>query len=240
MNLKEAKIMLEKINRLYDSMVLDSKIDPYEQELMLSYIKKLYVAFSSNGEQITVQNQNRISESPAPVEMNPEPRVVKRIVADPPKVVVTPPPLPVSEPEEIMNPVAEEEVKPMPKPQAKPSPAPAPKPAPTVPVVPVMGEDIAEIFEDREGKELSDKLASLPIHDLNKAMGLNEKILTVNELFNKDQQAFTTSMHIMNTMANFEQAKVHLIECAQKFGWTNPDKMKKAQVFVKMVRRRYK
>jgi hypothetical protein len=237
MNLKEAKIMLEKINRLYDSMVLDSKIDPYEQELMLSYIKKLYVAFSSNGEQMNVQNQSRISENPAPVEMNAEPRIIKRVVADPPKVVVPPTPPPVFEREEIIDPVVEEEVKPMPKPQAKPTPAPAPKPAP---VVPAMDADIAELFEDTEGKELSDKLASLPIHDLNKAMGLNEKILTVNELFNKDQQAFTTSMHVMNTMANFEQAKIHLIECAQKFGWTQPDKMKKAQVFVKMVRRRYK
>jgi hypothetical protein len=245
MNLKEAKIMLEKINRLYDSMVLDSKIDPYEQELMLSYIKKLYVAFSSNGEQMTIQNQTRISESPAPFDQNPEPKIIKRVVADPPKVVVTPPPA--FEPEEITSPVIEEEVKPMPKPQAKPSPipaptpAPAPKPTPTPPAAPVvMDAEVVELFEDTEGKELSDRLAALPIHDLNKAMGLNEKILTVNELFNKDQQAFTTAMQAMNTLANFEEAKKHLIECAQKFGWTNPDKMKKAQVFIKMVRRRYK
>ncbi|MFT4664088.1 MAG: hypothetical protein ACI8YQ_002518 [Polaribacter sp.] len=231
MNLKEAKIMLEKINRLYDSMIIDSKIDPFEQELMLSYIKKMYAAFSANGEAM-----NPVVES------RPAPKVVKRIVVDPPKVVA---PSPVSDPEELeMIEVAEVvPPAPAPKPQPKPSPKPKPKPAPTPPPVvkvTTVNDDIAELFADDEGKELSDRLASLPINDLTKAMGLNERILTVNELFGKDQQAFTTSMNIMNTMGNFEEAKVHLAECAQKYGWIDGKKVKKVKVFIKLVKRRYK
>lgn len=250
MNLKEAKIMLEKINRLYDSMTIDSKIDPFEQELMLSYIKKMYAAFSANGESLNPVVENKPAPRTKAAVERPAPRVIKRVVADPPKVVAPtppPPPAPVSDPEELEMIEAAEVVPPAPtpKPQPKPAPKPTPKPAPapTPPPAakaPAINDDIAELFADDEGKELSDRLASLPIRDLTKAMGLNERILTVNELFSKDQQAFTTSMNIMNTMGNFEEAKVHLAECAQKYGWTDGKKVKKAKVFIKLVKRRYK
>ena len=49
MNIKQANIILEKINRLYKSMTLDpSNIDEFEQDLMLSYIRQLHQAFSPN------------------------------------------------------------------------------------------------------------------------------------------------------------------------------------------------
>lgn len=247
MNLKEAKIMLEKINRLYDSMILDSKIDQFEQELMLSYIKKLYVTFSTNGEPMNiVSSHTKVNRSPVE-EQKPEPRVIRRVVSEAPKVV-TPPPT-ISDPEEIemIEEAAAEVQAPAPTPMPKPTPAPIPKPSPkpTPPPPPVakaapMNEEISELFDDVEGKELSDRLGSLPIRDLSKAMGLNERILTVNELFGKDQQAFTNYMNVMNTAANFEEAKVFLSECAQKYGWTEGSKKKKAKVFIKLVRRRYK
>jgi len=213
MNLKEAKIMLEKINRLYDSMILDSKIDPFEQELMLSYIKKMYAAFSASGEPLNPVVESRPAPKPKAAIERPAPKVIKRVVAEPPKVV-TPAPTPVADPEEVemIKEAAAEVIPPAPAPTPKPSPKPAPTPPPVVKTAAV-DDDVAELFAGDEGKELSDRLASLPIRDLTKAMGLNERILTVNELFGKDQQAFTTSMNIMNTMGNFEEAKVHLAEC---------------------------
>ena len=45
MNLQQGKIILEKINRLYQSMTLDSKIDSFEQELMALNNKSLKQRF---------------------------------------------------------------------------------------------------------------------------------------------------------------------------------------------------
>ena len=43
--------------------------------------------------------------------------------------------------------------------------------------------DMLAIFEEKPITELSDKLSQTPISDLTKAMGISERIFTVNELF---------------------------------------------------------
>ena len=217
--------MLEKINRLYESMIIDSKMDPFEQELMLSYIKKLYVAFSLEGEPMAMVSQNRHTERPTVVPETPKPKVSKRVAPERPKVV-PPQPKPIAEPiQEVVQP--------------EPSPAPVREKVASVSKTPPIDEAISLLFEDKTGKELSDKLASLPIKDLTKAMGLNERILTVNELFGKDQAAFSAAMKDMNAMRNFEEAKSYLVGCAQKYNWTAKSNKKKAQIFIKLIRRRY-
>ena len=103
-----------------------------------------------------------------------------------------------------------------------------------------MDEDMEELFEHGSAKELSEKLSNLPIKDLRKAMGLNEKIFTMNELFGGSQPDYDKAMNELNGMSNFEQAKVYLIQnIAGKYGWTKRGKKKKAQNFIKLVRRRY-
>ncbi len=221
MNLKEAKIMLEKINRLYESMILDSKIDPFEQELMLSYIKKLYLTFSFDGEALNLLSQKPKVAAPPPPAPKPKPKAPPRVVKETPKAYTPPKASPAAEPvKEVVR--------------AEPAPAPPREKKVAV------SEEVALLFEDKEGKELSDKLASLPIKDLTKAMGINERILTVNELFGKDQQAFVSAMSTMNGMTSFDEAKKYLVECAEKYNWTSRNKKKKAQVFIKLVRRRFR
>ena len=232
MNLKEAKIMLEKINRLYESMILDSKIDPFEQELMLSYIKKLYTAFSINGDSIhTSRETQKVVPKNKKVSPPPPPPRSSKMMAPP------------SDPEEVK--LMEEAVakaatpKPAPKPTPKPKATPPPA-APPVKSSASIDEDILALFENNKGKELSDKLAELPIKDLTKAMGLNERVLTVNELFAKDQTAFTTLLNQLNSMGSFDEAKKLLVACAVKYKWASTKKKKKAMIFIKLVRRRFK
>ena len=45
MNVKQAKILLEKINRLFQSMTMDDHISEIEKELMRNYVKSLYEEF---------------------------------------------------------------------------------------------------------------------------------------------------------------------------------------------------
>ena len=207
MNLQQAKIILEKINRLYKSMTLDEKnIDVFEQDLMLSYVKQLYDAFAPEEQQEpirkTIPRRARpvIKEVARPVEVAPEPEPAKVVQEETPAPVSPPPPPP-------------------PKPKAKP--------------------EHEVLFEQKEAKELSEKLSSQPIKDLNKAMGINEKILTINELFSKDDSAYKTAVKQLNVLKSFEEAKPILSELAEKHNWTQRNKKKKAQVFIKLVRRRY-
>ncbi|MCB0643443.1 MAG: hypothetical protein KDC44_17455, partial [Phaeodactylibacter sp.] len=101
-------------------------------------------------------------------------------------------------------------------------------------------EDVEELFESSKAKELSEKLGELPIPDLTKAMGLNEKIFTINELFDGDQNKFNSVLQVLNGLHTYEQAKEYLVsEVVDTFDWTDKSKKKKAKNFIKLIRRRY-
>ncbi len=234
MNIKQANIILEKINRLYKSMTLDpSNIDEFEQDLMLSYIRQLQDAFSSRGktkkksktELPSIVHIPKQESKPEPkVESPPEPKVIKQ------EPKSTPPPEP--EPKEVKME--------QPTPESKPTPAPTQNPGASNASPSLSKEDFNELFDQKQAKELSEKLGELPIKDLTKAMGLNEKIFTINELFGGDGKAFDTALKTLNTFNSFEQAKAYLSEnIAGQYDWTEKGKKKKAINLIKLIRRRY-
>lgn len=105
----------------------------------------------------------------------------------------------------------------------------------------ILNEDHEDILDvDNNQNELSDRLSEQPISDLTKAMGINERMLTINELFDGNNQVFKDAISKLNSLNSFEEAKsyisVHLIE---QFGWVHPKKRKKAKVFIKLVKRRF-
>ncbi|MEM8909940.1 MAG: hypothetical protein AAGD05_18975, partial [Bacteroidota bacterium] len=161
----------------------------------------------------------------------PAPKVVKKEVPQ-----VKAPPV-----EEIPIPVVQEVVKkevPKVVPPANPvvaQPTPPPAPSPTIDQ-----SQYQLLFEQKEAKELSDKLAETPIRDLTKAISINEKILTVQELFDKDNQAFGKAIQKLNEYKSFEEAKPFLTQLANQYDWTEKGRKKKAKVFIKLIRRRYK
>ena len=237
MDLQQAKIILDKINRLYKSMQLDERnIDVFEQDLMLSYIKQLYDSFDDEA-----------VSAPTPIKRTVT-RRARPVIKETP-----PPPPPPAPPVEVVRPAA-----PVVREQAPPPPPPAPvvveapkvvvpeppkvytpPPPPPAPPAPTTNPEHEVLFEHQEAKELSERLSSQPIKDLNKAIGINEKILTVNELFDKDNAAYNSAIAQLNALPNFEAAKVTLSQLAEKHKWTQRNKKKKAQVFIKLVRRRY-
>ena len=229
MDLQQAKLILDKINRLFKSMQLDERnIDVFEQDLMLSYVKQLYDAFDDGETAMPPAIKRTISRRVRPVIKEKTPPQVEEI-------------------EEIEAPVTiiREQAPPPPPPVAReapkvetPPPPPAPKPTPPPPK-PKSNPEHEVLFEQQEAKELSERLSSQPIRDLNKAMGINEKILTINELFDKNNQAYNDAVNQLNTLRNFEDAKEILSNLAEKYDWTERNKKKKAQVFIKLVRRRY-
>lgn len=97
-----------------------------------------------------------------------------------------------------------------------------------------------ELFLFKKVEDLSEKLESSPIDNIQKALGLNERILTQNELFKGDKNSFDSAIQKLNEMNHFDEVKAYLCqEIIPKYDWAHEDRMKKAQEFIKLVKRKY-
>lgn len=253
MNLNKAQLLLEKINRLYKSMSLDSEnVAAIEKDLMRDYIKQLYAAFLE--ENITKPNQESayttrtVHATPVETYVPPvvQPKREERIVTPLPKADVAP----IAERRVVSPPpVRERIITPPPPPVIEEVVASTPPPVynrPKVTAVPQSSrpqapvEEYEQLFQQENSNELSHKLSTLPISDLNKAMGINERIFTINELFRGDSGAFKKTIAILNELPSFREAKAYLAEnVVNEFDWTNKMRKNKAKNFIKLVNRRY-
>lgn len=97
------------------------------------------------------------------------------------------------------------------------------------------------LFEEKQAKELSEKLAESAIADLKKAIALNDRLLYTSELFAGDGKAFETALSALNDFSHFEEARDYLVHnVAVHYTWTDKKRLDTAKAFVKLVRRRYK
>lgn len=103
-----------------------------------------------------------------------------------------------------------------------------------------VSDEFRAIFNEKKSSELSEKLSMLPVSDLKKAFGLNEKIFTINELFDGDNKVFESTINDLNSLSSFTEAKDYIISnLISRFKWDSDIKIKKAEHFVKTIRRRY-
>jgi hypothetical protein len=101
-------------------------------------------------------------------------------------------------------------------------------------------EKIKNLFTESKSSELSDKLRNRPIQDINSALGLNERILMINELFGRSSDLFKESINSLNELATFAEAKKYLVvNLIKPHQWTKENKVHIAASFIKLVRRRY-
>ena len=83
------------------------------------------------------------------------------------------------------------------------------------------------IFKMDEITDLSAKLSMSKIDDISKAIGINERIFTINELFGGNGNLFTNIINQLNACRDFDQAKALLIaEVAIPQQWEKEDKEK--------------
>lgn len=256
MNLQQAKILLDKINALYKNMGNDpTNVSSIEKDLMKSYVTKLYEAFLD-------LPTAAVAPAPPPAQVVEEPKIAPRITLRKPDPVapVAPPPAPAPPPPVQTvkpEPPVRVERPHVPAPAQNPPPAPAQEPAPVVvvrqdppkaeappppPPAPaaVRNDELEELFSFASAKELSEKLSELPITDIKKAMGLNERIFTINELFGGDHAAFDATVSTLNQLRSYDEAKDYLIRnVAGRYNWASKEKRNKAKEFAKLVRRRF-
>ncbi|MDX2279515.1 MAG: hypothetical protein NW218_08000 [Saprospiraceae bacterium] len=244
MDLLKTKIYLDKINREFVRMSKDPEnIVRIDVDIMLSYVRELYDAVLTDVTPTVVlpkepapPRRQNIAKMPEPIEQDapspapppPPPPAPVTAVTTPrePVVTATPP----------VQPVVEQ--KPAPAPPSSPEPpAQQPKAAPHGGIPP----EAEGLFEEKQAKELSDKLADLPIADLRRAIALNDRLLLTRELFASDGQTFEATINALNGFAQFEDAKIYLLEnCVIRYGWLDKKRIDAAKNFIKLVRRRYK
>jgi len=221
MNFNKITIMLKKVQRVVDTLKdADIEVSSIERELILSYVRELESAVREGyAEEATpeIQQQKKKPEPAPPVQAPPSP-------AEEEPEVKGETPAPVDNETSAGTPTTEE----------KEEPREPGNPSPELP------EELGTIFDIQPGTELSDKLSFSPIKDLRKSMGVNERIFTINELFNGDQQLFDEVIQELNQFGAYGEASAYLMKkVAIPYHWEEKDKKKKAEHFVRLVFRRY-
>jgi DNA primase len=268
MNLEQAKKRLKKINRLIDTIEPDdSSTSRLERDLLLNYLRELYECILDDSDPVSVsrestekksvpspnysagekspksQNQGK-KEEPLLFDERPEENAKQQESREPAKEAAptkTESEKKHSTRQKAQNTVVEQEQE-----SAKKSVAESPKSQPeeveTLVAEEVENEpEVEELFTIKKANEISEKLSQLPISDLNRAMGVNEKIFVKNELFAGDDIVFKQVIQKLNTLNSFEDAKNFLSsEVAYTYRWAEPEKKNKAKNFIQLVYRRYK
>ncbi len=168
--------------------------------------------------------------TPPPQPVTPQPAPAPPVYSQAPPAPEAPP---VREPEPEVIP---------PLPVQAPSPV-APEPPVVSPVADTQAIDTSEwdtLFSAQQAKGLSDRLNASPIADLTKILGLNDRLLTIKDLFGGDRDAFDKAFRELNDLGSFEDARIYMItHLVNKYQWTAKDRKDKARQLIQLIRRRY-
>jgi len=246
MNLKEARILLKKINSLFESIDYEgSSVSKIERDLMMNYLHQLQGLFRYDADHArplssAQQPESRTlsddkaereqepprKEAPVPKPDTDRPNISKRLITDYPPVR------------------QQEEERPATPPPREDRPTPPPRTKPTQPSTNSSGESdsdisVEQLFEVRQASDLSEKLSESPVNDLNRAMSINDRLLYMNELFGRDMESLNTALRTLNDFGTMSSARSFLIDLAKRYHWTHEDRVDIAKNFIKLIRRRY-
>jgi hypothetical protein len=251
MDLTKAQHLLLKIQAFLDNGN-GHEISRLEKDLMKSYVIQLYDAISDES----------AIHHPGTKPFVETPQVIQQKAPAAPVFIPDPEP----SPREIIQPVAREVHTPKPQPTPVEVKVPDPEPVYVAPKVepkpvqipvapPVMetvhihssesmgttaNEILASLFEFSSAQEMAGMASHVPIESIESAMGLNERIFTLNDLFGGDKGLFDSTCAQLNSLHSFTEAKTVLMHGpAKQFNWADPKHQKMAEHFIRIVVRRY-
>lgn len=252
MNLQNVKQKLEKVNRFYDYLDANKDIiSRVDRDALIASIRDLYDAcFEEGASSVTKEASPEVHKTTNPVvqskttettkkkpklvfNTNTETTVEKQTTTkvEQQKPVVEP----VKETPAKEKLVAKKET-----PKENTTPKAAENATNSDAANDTFNEDFEELFVFKEATDLSQKLSATPLNDLNKALGLNEKFLYINELFGGDVAKFQAAIKRLNDEKDFDTARLYLeSDLIETHTWMKKAKKSIAKDFVKLVRRRY-
>lgn len=224
MNFEKSKVLLKKINALYAAADEALGVSALERDLMLQYIRDFYEAISETQPPKPALNYEerrshvRIAE--------PNTASLHSTASKPHEVpVAVPPPATPTAVDPSILPTNEVLLK-----------TESPKPANPKEI----SEEMRTLFADSEKEDQGGRYLGSKVTDISRAMGINDKILTINELFKGDQALFNETLTQLNTMSTFEEAKKFIgTGVAQQLQWSDTRLREKAINFINLIRRRY-
>ncbi|MFK7799466.1 MAG: hypothetical protein AB8E82_18590 [Aureispira sp.] len=257
MNVQNVKQKLDKVNNFYAYLIENQSIvSRVDKDAFLASIRALYDAcFEEAVEEAPSVPTPTPTPTPTPPVTEPQPvepvkkkpKLVFNTPTTPPKQEPQPEPTPVA-PVVVTPPVVEQPPVVATPPPVEPTPTPVavsvPTPPNNEPPATVEEDGFKEAYETlfhyQEATDLSQKLSSSKLDDLQKALGLNEKFLYINELFGGDVGQFQTAIKTLNDGEDFAEAR-HYIEqnLIAPNEWMHKTKRPIAKDFIKLIRRRY-
>lgn len=245
MDLIKSQRLLVKIQAFLDNAP-GNELSRLEKDLIKSYIQQLYEAVSEE-EKPVVQETFKQPEVHVPKvqKFEPAPNPVVEIKEEVEKTVLTASPKPVVEVHESLV------VKSPPEPVVVPD-IPVMKP-----IVEVKETIVTPLYSSGKG-QLSDearkglqqlfessaqddiRFGHVQISNIESALGINDRIFTLNGLFGGDKALFEATCTALNDLRSFREATDLLINGpAGQFNWVDPEKVKMAEHFIRIVSRRY-
>ena len=223
MNVGKAKSYLNKINRLFAGIEEDGgSVSQIEKDLMLSYVREFYDSFIFEAEPAAAKH------------ITPKPPVSTTKTIAPKKVITETQPKVEPIKEEKSN-VVEFEI-----PKVE-TPVYVQSEILEEEIIPINFDEFDILFEEERITALSQRLGQGKITNLRTSMGINERFLIQNELFGGDSNSFNKTLDTLNDFENFVEAKAFIIkEAAPENGWLEEHRIKRAQDFIRKIRRRYK
>ena len=108
------------------------------------------------------------------------------------------------------------------------------------PVSSSSNEGLVKLFDLPNIDNMSGRFSHVPIESIESAMGLNERIFTLNELFGGDKGLFDSTCSALNKLNSFAEARTLLMAGpAKQYKWSEPERLKMAEQFIRIVSRRY-
>ena len=110
------------------------------------------------------------------------------------------------------------------------------------------GKEINELVTEDNGSlneslnehkvEISEKLTGLPVKDLRKAIGINDRFLYINDLFRGDEAMYERSIKTINSFSIWPEAEYWVRrELKTKLGWVDDNETVKQ--FDQLIKRRF-
>ncbi len=96
---------------------------------------------------------------------------------------------------------------------------------------------LADKLKDHTEKSIAEKLKENRVHDLKSHIGINEKFLFINELFDGNLRSYEESINRLNNCAAVSQAELILTELRLTHNWDMEENT--ARAFVDLIRRKF-
>ena len=236
MKIDKVKKQLKKINSLFDNIEEDGQISSIERDLLKSYIRDLYEKVALNDE---AKPEKVVVEKKVKSELKRNKTITQSIFEEEIEPAVH---------MDSIEQVVEREMTSLangrPSIEIEAVIDMDEKNEEVAVIVETVSEEDKEkielLFQEDSSGDLSSRLGKLPIKDLSQALGLNDKILTINELFQGDGGQYQTTIQALNNLSTFADARVYLEKnIIFPNNWLENDKLKKAARFIRVIQRRY-